>query len=461
MHLFDRIPEQLFSVLASKNKRIYLDALFVVKRGFQYELNLTRSELVVMLMGELEEQILELVEEEGEETPELTRADLSGRANFLIRKLVETKWLRTEMRTEDFEHLISLPDYASTLLNALNELTEEKEAEYNGYVVSSYNNLKAVDHERDEYALQALNRALKDTEELTELLKKQYHNIGRYHQRTLELMEVNPLLASHFDDFQAKVVEDFLHPMKTFDSVPRFKGPILEILHRWHDDEGMLKLLMEQGKTARSLTDEEAKDEVLGTIGRMMDLYEELPRLISDIDRRHNGYTRASIEKIQYLIHRDQSIKGKLVEVLQAMGEGRLKSEEVTDEIRAFSQGYLEPGSLYNRSKMKRTREIKAKPVTSMDPKEKEKALRRFIHQLEGNYGKQAVINEMLKYLEEGSKDASELPLENSKDLTRLLLASLYGGQRSTPFTTEYSKERHETEKFRVPLNRFSRREES
>ena len=460
MHLFDKIPEQLFSLLASKNKRIYLDALFVVRKGFQYELNLTRSELVTMLMGELEEKIYQMEEEE-DGTLDLIKADLSARANFLIRKLIDTRWLRTEMRGEDFEQLISLPDYASTILDTLYELMEEREAEYNGYVVSSYNNLKAVDRERNEYSLQALHRVMKDTEELTELLKKQYHNIGRYHQQTLEMMEVNPLLASHFDDFQRIVVEDFLHPMKTFDSVPRFKGAILGILHRWYDDEEMLGHFIKQAALTRTLTEETAKDEIFSIISRLIDLYEELPRLIAEIDRRHNAYTRASIEKIQYLIHRDQSLKGKLVDVLKALSQDRLQEEAVSMEVQVFGQRYLESGSLYNRSKMKRSREIVSKPVTTVDQEAKEKALQGFMQQMEENYGKQAVIQEMMKYLKPGPTDASKLPMDNSKDLTRLLLASLYGGQSRTPFKTEYTKETYETEKYRVPLNRFTRREES
>ena len=191
MNFFDQVPEGLFTVLTSKNKRIYIDALFVVWECFKYELAVTRGDLQSALISRMEDEIYAL-EAEGDSlssdslSSDTPPQDLSARASFLIRRLIDTQWLRLEMRGEDFENMVSLPDYAQKLLDVFVSLKTQSEAEYNGLVVSCYNNLKAADLERGDYAFNALNRAYSDTLALIDLLKGLYHNIGRYHQMTLQ-----------------------------------------------------------------------------------------------------------------------------------------------------------------------------------------------------------------------------------------------------------------------------------
>ena len=36
MNLFDKIPENFFSILVSKNKNLYIDVLFVLRDAFKH-----------------------------------------------------------------------------------------------------------------------------------------------------------------------------------------------------------------------------------------------------------------------------------------------------------------------------------------------------------------------------------------------------------------------------------------
>ena len=268
--------------------------------------------------------------DDAEEDFMVSSADVSSKANFLIRKLIETEWLRSEFRGSDFENIIELPDYSKKILDAFENILSEKTTEYNGLLVSTYNNLVALDRDRGDYAFQTLNRALSDTQQLIDLLKELYQNIGRYHQKAIEIANANELLKSHFDDFQEAIMTKFLHPFKTFDSVPRFKGPILEILNRWYSDEDMLALIAKQALVYKVADSEnEAGMVVYGMISELLRLYEHLPELMREIDIRNNAYTRASIEKIQYLINRDRSMKGNLINVIKGLNEGKLDRKSV------------------------------------------------------------------------------------------------------------------------------------
>ncbi len=86
MNLFDRLPKELFSILASPNKVVYSDALLVLYDAFQENLKISKDTLFTMLRSRLENALVySSFEDEGIEEDELQ--DLSGKARFLIRKL--------------------------------------------------------------------------------------------------------------------------------------------------------------------------------------------------------------------------------------------------------------------------------------------------------------------------------------------------------------------------------------
>ena len=59
MKLFEKIPKELFSVLASPNKQIYADALEVLYQAYQENLKIPEELFYSMLRGKLETQLAE------------------------------------------------------------------------------------------------------------------------------------------------------------------------------------------------------------------------------------------------------------------------------------------------------------------------------------------------------------------------------------------------------------------
>jgi len=58
--LFDKLPPNLFSILVSKNKALYAEALFVLRKAFKQHMTLNKSDLVAMLIAALDETLFEL-----------------------------------------------------------------------------------------------------------------------------------------------------------------------------------------------------------------------------------------------------------------------------------------------------------------------------------------------------------------------------------------------------------------
>jgi len=48
MNLFEVLPQNLFSILVSKNKHIYVDALFILRKAFKQEMSILKRDLITM-----------------------------------------------------------------------------------------------------------------------------------------------------------------------------------------------------------------------------------------------------------------------------------------------------------------------------------------------------------------------------------------------------------------------------
>lgn len=348
----------MFSVLTSKNRALYVEALFVLRKAFKQEMIINKSDLVSMLISNLSEMIVDVdFSEDNDDAPDESKegVGLSASAHFILRHLKSTGWIETEYQSDSFTESVTLPDYTIKIINLLYSLTDENTHEYNSYVYSTYSNLKTADQEQNNY-INALTNAYDKTVQLVDELKTLHGNIRRFHQKLNDISTANEVLKSHFDDYRNQVIEQFYHPIKTFDSVPRFKAPILDILGRWLTSYDIQDQLCEQAVLQRKYrTKEEAAEDIILKIGYIMDIYEHhLDEMLDEIDHKNTAYTRASAEKMQYLMKSDRSIKGKVVEILKQVaasrGHRRLALiDRMSETAKVYRQGYIDERSLYAR----------------------------------------------------------------------------------------------------------------
>ena len=142
MRLFDAVPSDLFSILASPNRNLYADALDVLYEAYRENWRLPEETLYSMLRGRLEQQLAEAVFD-GEDIDEEELRDVSGRARFLVRKLGSRGWFEKE-RGEDFNEYITVPGYSSRLLELLHQLRDDSPMRGYSYVFGTYSTLKVA-----------------------------------------------------------------------------------------------------------------------------------------------------------------------------------------------------------------------------------------------------------------------------------------------------------------------------
>ena len=185
MALFDIIPRNFFSVLASPNKEIYIDALMLVHRMFQYEINVERDDYISGLISIIEDREFFIEENEGEQGSLTT----NQKARLILQKLVSTGWLDREFKDGSFIEVLTLRDYSIKLLKLLDIISNAKTQEYNSLVFSSYSSLKQAKESEPQRMYDALLASKESTGRLIDELKEAclHHNIRTYHRQISEV----------------------------------------------------------------------------------------------------------------------------------------------------------------------------------------------------------------------------------------------------------------------------------
>ena len=278
MKLFDAVPNELFSVLASPNRVLYSDALDVLYDAYRENLKIPENKLYIMLRSKLEQQLAD-ASFDGEDIDEEELKDVSGRARFLIRKLCAKGWFEKE-RGEDFEEYITVPGYSSRILELFHQLRDDSPIRGYSYVFGTYSTLKVANEGDNVYdKMAAVYSAQDNTQALINLLQMVYHNVKHFFQLQIEMQEVNEVLASHFDDYGQKIAEAYIRPLKIKDSVPKYRGPIQTILKNWIADDQLLMAMANvalQDKRGSSL--EECRQDILKKIFWVKERYDSIER---------------------------------------------------------------------------------------------------------------------------------------------------------------------------------------
>jgi flagellar biosynthesis chaperone FliJ len=469
LNLFeDVLPWKMFTVFTSKNRVLYLEALFVIRTVFKREMTVCRQELVSLLVSSLDDMMGNIdlsAEDENEDTGDKDTASFSAIAHYIIRHLKSTGWIELEYQTDSFSENVTLPTYTMKILNLLYDLTDESVREYDSFVYSTYTNLKTADQERDDYMYRALSNAYSKTNDLVDELTALHSNIRHYHQQLSEQMSVNQVLEGHFDDYSKNIVEQIYLPLKTLDSVPRFKTPILNILKKWLSDQETLEQLTAQAQKIRKYhCSEEAASDVVAKIGGIIDTYEQLDKRLNEIDQKNNAYTRASIEKMNYLMKSDRSTKGRIIDILKKVAANQDDARETIIEkmgeaVKAYRQSYISNKSLYVRSTKERKGAGLPLEIVTGEEKSEMEAMKAFLSQVASQYSSEKIVNFMDQAMNDRDIITSEeIALPDGESFIMLMLASIKGHDEETFYSVEFTDEYIDNNSYRIPKIRYIRR---
>lgn len=465
MRLFDAVPLDLFSVLASPNCVLYADALDVLYEAYGDSLKLPESKYYMMLRSKLEQQLAQ-ADFDGEDIDEEELRDISGRARFLIRKLGSKGWFEKE-RGKDFkgfEEYLIIPGYSSRLLELFHQLRDDSPMRGYSYVFGTYSSLKVARDSGNAYEkMLAVYSAYNNTLALIKILKTVYHNVKRFFQLQIEMQNVNQVLSSHFDDFGQRVIEAHIRPLKIKDSVPKYRVLIMEILDKWLEDDGLLLAMANAALgDKRRDTLEACKGELLEKIFWVKERYESIEiDYLNEIDEQVRRYTRSTTQKLENLTNRDQNIRGNLNYLLTLLSRNR-QSAELADKLQSafqlYEQTFLSEKSMWIRKRP--TRRGAAEPITVENDEISSEAKTEAESLLVTPYGKTALNTYMRqKFGDEDILYSKDMAVEDDHAYIMSLLAVLNGGDPGSFYRVEQLGGEYIQGKYAIPQFKLSRKE--
>jgi hypothetical protein len=439
MNLFEAIPGNFFSILSSKNKEIYTDALMLLHRLFQNELNIETSDFISALIELLENRAYEI-----EDDDEITEGGLtlSMKARLILNRFVKTGWIERENMDGSFKEVITPRAYAIRVMQLLYDLTNDRTKEYNSLVFSTYSGLKEARENQQNQMYEAVLNAKSNTEKLIYELKTLYHGIRGYLKKIQGQKDINILLRDHFDDYKA-LVDRIYHPIKTMDSVYRYMTPITEILIGVLSTPEMMDQMRKRVITIRNYeNEEEAGHEIINSIDYVLDIYRTLSTIVSEIDKKHSNYTKLSVDTIRYHMSADQTISGKLVTLLKEYtASGDSMKTKILDmmerKVQINRQEFLDGHSLWHRNIKSRRSSAMALTINDTERLSEEET-DKMLKFLRNDYSLQYVRMFMDKLFgDNDSVSTGEIDIPNDREFLLLLLAAIRAGERNTNFKVQ------------------------
>lgn len=461
MSLYDIIPENLFSVLASKNKGLYCNALFVVLDSFKAHLKIPKDELSLMIQARLENDI-DTADFDEEDVNE-NETGLSGKAHFLIRKLKETGWIIVEYE-DDFKEYVTVPNFSYKIMQTLFDITNVKETENFAYVYSTYSSLKTANETKNPFEMiTALNDAEQRTKLLVESLTSVFHDIKYFNQKLVDRVSVNQVIADHFSSYQEEVVAPILQPLKVKDSVPKYKQPIKNILQQWFVYDDIMDRMAEYIQKTNGGESDEIREEINSKIHYILSTYEMLEAdYIDPIDERNRKYTRSTAQKIDYLINADTTIKGTLVSLLHALSDKTLSNNTLVKAqglFEIYELGYISEESLYQRKKGK-PRERRSELIMTDDREkfeEKAKAAAKLL--MEKRFSRERVYKFVSDALgESDTVNISDIPIPDDESYVMTLLTVANAQNKDRNYDIKIYDETISVGKYEIPKITYIRR---
>jgi hypothetical protein len=424
-HLFDRIPDTFFSVLASPNRAVYIDCIFLIyhaidsiEDAFQGE----RETVVQRLIDYFDDKEDTVFEDVSDDEPARTSRQ---KAVHVINVLKRHGWLGEE-ELGDYKTSLNLFDYSIQMIDALERMMRMSQNEYTGEIFAVHSLLSQFSVEE---GIGVLEQAYLKTNDIIRKLKSLKANIYRYYYDITKKTardDLHNLLEKLLVEYKQDFFDSAYYNLKTTDSLPRYKRGILQSISDIMNDDTVMDRLAENVRSVKRIDNyNEAFHYIESRLRYIMDSFQALEHLILAIDRKNEQYISAAASKILFLTNRSDDIEGIFNRLFTLI----MKRHDIDYQslFNLVNIRNLDTESLYSQRRMRKDPEPEElfydDDMISGDYRAQK------IRDLLKNsiYGKKE-INRYVTSLMGGQTriEAKNVPLETQEDYVKLILIFLY-----------------------------------
>lgn len=451
---FTEIPDSFWSLFRSKNRQIYIEALLQVNEEYQYSNYYLSREICIQTLSDyFAKQKVTLEQEETEDDFDL----LEPLSTRIVNWLVRTGWLR---KVEDYGAMtvnIVIPDYAAAFVDAFVHLSGEDEDETQVYIQNVYAILFAFKNDpRSNISL--LKAALVNTRRLNKTLQDMLHNMDKFFGNLLEQKVYGDLLKEHLDGYVEEIVRKKYHILKTSDNFYLYKADIKKWLGQMRQDLPWLEQVCERNKRLRGL--DIRVDDLVKQIDLIERGFDDIEHRIMNMDKEHIRYVRATVTRLNYLLNREDNMKGLVIRLLNHLSQSEDQDRE-TEKVGALMN--LSQMTVISEKSLYKRRRLKADFVESLKDEEETRELSGEeilkLNRVHNRYSRQQVNEFILERMTDGRLEVTGDTVGSKEDFERLVLAYDSSTRRDSPYRVrEEAAEIVDNGKYRYPRLVFERR---
>ena len=351
MDFFDMVPDNFFSLLSSKNRRIYLASVLQVFKVYETGsiLGIDKKIVVDDLIYFLDTNSSYLYETENEEDEESNPQSKRELANYILRRMEECGWIYVDV-TNDYIEILNFSDVAITIceaiLNAYPQVEfgdEELPAdyvnpnEYQGYIYNIYSLLSQKDN--IDYSL-TFSLVYNDTRQLIRAIRRLDARMKEYIQSVVDNTEIKNLM-ERLIAYKNDIYDKSYVRLKVTDNIDRYRLDIITRLEEFQEDETIVKSIS-NNYLAVCKTPDDAIAKTIKNIDEVIDAFNALEDFITEIDNKNRNYINSTIGKIKFLLSEDDNVVGKLNAILKNVKDQN-KNGKIDKSIRLVESLYKLP----------------------------------------------------------------------------------------------------------------------
>lgn len=476
MQLRFEIPDRFWSLFRSVNREAYMEALLYINEEYQYSnYFLTREVCIQVLSDMYVKKQISLKREDDETEFDMLETPSSRILNWLLK----AGWLK---KIEDYNTLatnIVIPDYAAVFIDAFERLSSEDMEETEIYIQNVYATLFSFKND-SRVNLSMLRTALVNTRRLNKVLQDMLHNMDKFFARLLEQKSYSELLKEHLEGYVEEIVRKKYHILKTSDNFYIYKMDIKKCLREMREDGEWIEMVR-----ARSKAMGDTKEDVLDLLDLIERGFDDIEHRISNMDKEHTKYVRATVTRLNYLLSGETDTKGLVIQLLNKMsaavesgGErGQTNLSDGGPGSGTGTKGYtyaqmlqmtgekvnlsllemLSEKSLYKRRKVRKDFTSQVAEEETMDDLEREDVLK--LNRIQMRYSRQQIEEFIESHMENEVMDAGNISVTDEETFEKLILAYDYSTRKSSKYMiVEEEPGVVENGKYRYPALKFVRR---
>ena len=435
--MFHIIDEHFFVPLASPNKVIYWECICKLFSVMDYQLSfgVERDVLVEELQYYFEQtQAAELKGEDVEGKP------ARDKANWMLRKLENYGWIDIET-DKSYVQRVNFKEYAVKVIRTLLEIAEGKQIEYQGYIYTIYSLVRSA---TDNPGIVLLS-VVENTDMLITGLKNLSSSIKHYIDELTRYKTPAEIMNVLFNDYIENIVDKAYHRLLTSDNVSKFRPEIIERLESKSRSKSFVEKAGEELAGIREISKDEAEELVYHYIHQVIDAFQNMDEILSEINRKNTQYQRAAINRAKFYLIGGEDVRGQIKEILSGMNEeinrdnldlnGIYRIGFMDELIRIYSSAVLDEKSLYTPIEGKKAFEPEMLLNAEPDQELRNEKMKRMLEKLARVLNPEKVNNYVEKQLGDRQEMlASELPLENTDDFVKIIYIRLYGQRKNMKY---------------------------